>query len=401
MKKLFLFAVAAVALTAACSKQPIQSGSASSPSGFELETPVPVQFASNFARIATKGAGALNYWSAEDLYFYGIERFQDQSGRDSLDLNNLFIANVKETAPNTTDLENPVTEGTVTLHRSLPGGGSEPYYYGNGNYEFFGYYVDDAIVAGSETPVINFSDSTITLPIKIDGTQDIMVGYTDRDLAMSENPLITNKNRLYSAYAIRKWDAMPKMIFKHKLSRFDFSVISGEDAAAGVVNVTGVSVTSDTEADVVVAGQHIYDGLRNVAAQEKLSVPMTAATIPAPAKDGDPAFIGSLMVMPGQSTYEMELSLFQTDATVPSAQPQTMTIDFSKLKVSGTQEKHSQAMPGYKYNITLVVYKFRPVEILVSLEEWKDGGDIVMDPDADEEEVQSGESSGSGEGSGN
>ena len=210
MKKLLLSAVAAVVLTTACSKQAPEAVSSLQEGGFELESAVPVRFASNFGRVATKGAGALNFWSAEDLYFYGIERFKDQNGRDSLDLDNLFIDNVMANAPSTTDLDNPVTEGTITLYRTLEGGGSEPYYYGDGNYEFFGYYVDDAFVAGSETPVVNFADNTIILPVKIDGTQDIMVGYADRDLAVSENPSITNTSRLYSAYAIRKWSATPR-----------------------------------------------------------------------------------------------------------------------------------------------------------------------------------------------
>lgn len=413
MKKLFLFAVAAVALTAACSKQaPDVASNVSRGSDFELEPPVPVQFASNLAHVATKSIGALDYWSAEDLYFYGIERFKDQSGRDSLDLDNLFIANVKETAPNTTDPLHPVTVGTITLNRALPGGGSEPYYYGNGNYEFFGYFVDDA--AGTDpTPTIDFSDSTIILPVKIDGTQDLMVGYADRDSVIkyeyeriSELPMYTDtegpsedavKSRLFSAYAIRKWTVQPKMYFHHKLTRFDFYVQSGESDAAGVIKVAGISVNSNTEADMVVAGQHIYDGLRNIAAPEDLVlnvkapdgsltplVPLTVDNeIPAPAYDAaNPVrtkIDGSLLVMPGQSIYDLTLSLHQDDAQEPSSRPEKTQINFAKL-LGGT---HTQAMPGYKYNITLVVYKFREVEITVSIDEWKEGGDIVLDPDAE------------------
>lgn len=394
MKKYILFAVAAVALTAACSKQPVSTGSASSQSGFELESAVPVRFASNVGRVATKGNGALDAWAGtEPLYFFGIERLKDQQGADSLNMEAPFIKNVSESAP-------VGTSGTITLYNPTVGTGhEEPYYYGNGSYEFFGYYLDDA-GNPAETVLRTTPDTSYVAHITIDGTQDVLVGYADRDTVVNrkgrlEPSVVVNKDRLFSAYAVRKWSAMPEMIFKHKLSRFDFYIRSGEAEAVNTIKVAGIKVESNTEADLVVAGKHIYEGLKEMQNPQSLVlkvkdgdnlVPLTSANaISAPAYDAEhPAendllINGNLLVMPGQQTYNLELTLAQDNATIPSATPQSMVIDFNKLIGGTTGNKFAE--PGYAYKIILVVYKYREVEILVSLEEWKEGGSVVLDPD--------------------
>ena len=395
MKKLFLFAVAAVALTVACSKQPGDSSSATGGS-FELESPVPVQFATNVGRVTTKGNGALDGWAGtESLYFFGIERLKDQQGADSLDMERPFISNVPETAP-------AGTSGSITLYNPAVGSGhEEPYYYGSGNYEFFGYYLDNAGDPAA-TVLRTDPDTSYVTHITIDGTQDVLVGYADRDTVVNRKgrldpPVVVNKERLFSAYAIRKWSAKPEMLFKHKLSRFDFYIRSGEAEAENTIKVAGIRVESNTEADLVVAGKHIYDGLKDVQNPQNLVlqikdgadlVPLTPDNaIPAPAYDAEhpdakDLFIdGSLLVMPGQQTYKLELTLTQDNASVPGGQPQSMVIDFNKL-IGGTSG-NKFAEPGYAYKIILVVYKYPEVEILVSLEEWKEGGSVVWDPDAE------------------
>ena len=396
MKKLFLFAVAAVALTAACSKQATDAASNASQGGFELETPVPVQFASNVGRVTTKGNGALDAWAGDEpLYFFGIERLKDRQGADSLNMDTPFIKNVSELAPTG-------TSGSITLYNPTVGTGHvEPYYYGNGNYEFFGYYLDDA---GDPTATVlrTDPDTSYVAHITIDGTQDVLVGYADRDTVVNRKgrldpPVEVNKDRLFSAYAIRKWSAKPEMLFKHKLSRFDFYVRSGEAEAVNTIKVAGIKVESNTEADLVVAGKHIYDGLKDVQNPQNLVLkvqgadglePLTPANaIPAPAYDvehpdaNDLHINGNLLVIPGDQTYNLELTLTQDNATVPSGSPQSMVIDFNKL-IGGTSG-NKFAEPGYAYKIILVVYKYREVEILVSLEDWQEGGSVVLDPDAE------------------
>ncbi len=396
MKKSILFAVAAVILTAACSKQANIASSAEE-SGFEMETPVPVSFASNIGGVATRSQGALDAWNgSEDLYFFGLERLKDASGADSLDLVRPFIDNVSQKAPAVA----AGTQGTITLYNPAVGDGqTEPYYYGSGNYEFFGYYLDDAgSLDADDVPVIDKQEDAYFTHIAIDGTQDVLVGYADRDSVVNHKietwPAIS-KDRLFSAYAIRKWAARPEMLFKHKLSRFDFYIRSGGADAVGKVKVAGIAVESDTEADVIVAGSRIYEGLQNVASPAALVLKIKDAdnqlvpldetnAIPAPDFDADePISVqipGSLIVMPGQQKYNMQLTLTQDNASVPSGQPQPMVIDFSKI-INGNGNTFAEA--GYIYKITLVVYEYRKVEILVSLDEWKEGGEIIMDPDAE------------------
>ena len=398
MKKLFFFAVAAVAMTAACSKQANLADSGAD-GAFALESPVPVQFASNIGRVTTKGSGALDAWAgSESLYFFGIERLKDQQDADSLNMETPFIKNVSELAPAIAAGES----GRITLYNPTVGTGhEEPYYYGNGNYEFFGYYLDDA-GNPAETVLRTTPDTSYVAHITIDGTQDVLVGYADRDTVVNRKgrldpPVVVNKDRLFSAYAIRKWSAVPEMLFKHKLSRFDFYIRSGEVEAVNTIKVAGIKVESNTEADLVVAGKHIYDGLQDMQNPQNLVltvksgadlVPLTPDNaIPAPAYDAEhPAdndlhINGNLLVMPGQQTYNLELTLTQDNATVPSGSPQSMVIDFNKLIGGVTGNKFAEA--GYAYKIILVVYKHREVEILVSLEEWKEGGSVVLDPDAE------------------
>ena len=394
MKKLFLFAVAAVALTTACSKQ-ANLASPGAEDAFRLESPVPVQFATNVGRVTTKGNGALDGWAgSESLYFFGIERLKDQQGADSLDMARPFISNVPETAP-------AGTSGSITLYNPAVAGHEEPYYYGSGNYEFFGYYLDDA-GDPAETFLRTDPDTSYVTHITIDGTQDVLVGYADRDTVVNRKgrldpPVVVNKERLFSAYAIRKWSAKPEMLFKHKLSRFDFYIRSGEAEAENTIKVAGIRVESNTEADLIVAGKHIYDGLKDVQNPQNLVlqikdgadlVPLTPDNaIPAPDYDAehpeanDLRINGSLLVMPGQQTYPLELTLTQDNASVPGGQPQSMVIDFNKLIGGAAENKFAEA--GYAYKIILVVYKYRDVEILVSLEEWKEGGSVVLDPDAE------------------
>lgn len=396
MKKSILFAVAAVMLTAACSKQ-ADSASSAGNGGFEMEAPVPVSFASNIGGVTTRSLGALDAWDGtEDLYFFGLERLKDASGADSLDLVRPFIDNVSRKAPAVA----AGTQGTITLYNPAVGDGqTEPYYYGSGNYEFFGYYLDDAgSLDADDVPVIDKQEDAYFTHIAIDGTQDVLVGYADRDSVVNHKietwPAIS-KDRLFSAYAIRKWEAKPEMLFKHKLSRFDFYIRSGEADAVGTISVAGISVESDTEADMIVAGSRIYEGLQNVAnpaylalkikdADENLVLLDETNAIPAPDFDAaDPVSVlipGSLLVIPGQEKYKMQLTLTQNNASVPGGQPQPMVIDFSKI-INGNGNTFAEA--GYKYKITLVVYKYREVEILVSLDEWKEGGEIIMDPDAE------------------
>ena len=394
MKKLFLFAVAAVALTAACSKQPVQSGSASSPSGFELEADVPVRFASNVGRVATKGIGALDDWNpSQELYFFGIERLKDQTGSDSLNLAAPFIYNVSA---------NP--EDTITLYNPTIGAGhEEPYYYGDGNYEFYGYFLDDAGTVGLDGESITRTDDAYVAHIEIDGAQDVLVGYADRDTVVNRKgrktpPVTVNKDRLFSAYAIRKWDAKPDMIFRHKLSRFDFQIRSGEPAAAGKVKVTGIGVVSNTKADVVVAGNSIYQDLYNISTPDTLTLQVkvedaaaaagyhldtlkniTGGGILAPDYGGlDKDIDGSILAIPFDAKYALKLDLEQPGAVVPVTKTQWLNIDFSTL-ASGER----YAKPGYKYKVTLVVYETKPVEIVLSLAPWEEGDSFVLDPDAE------------------
>jgi len=107
--------------------------------------------------------------------------------------------------------------------------GTINYYPPAGNFDFFGYHADDAVAT---TAAIAKTDELWTVPFTIDGTQDLMS--TKAELTPTQvSEMGTNRpNDYYSAYAARK-GVHPTLTFKHLLTRLQFSVKAGNDAAAG------------------------------------------------------------------------------------------------------------------------------------------------------------------------
>jgi len=99
-------------------------------------------------------------------------------------------------------------------------------------YDFWGYRLDNSETDGAAVPTATPGDPTfngyddanatqITVPFKIDGTQDIMVATTT---AADPNNYVTNHpNLIYSAKSARN-GVMPNLSFKHLLSSLTFKV---------------------------------------------------------------------------------------------------------------------------------------------------------------------------------
>ena len=368
MKKSLLFAALAVTVAAACSKtgsvpqEPADKGEA-----------VPVLLSVSSPRsIEVKSTGAATgQWSGQTLNIYSYE-----AGVADYSTATAFIDNVEATAP-TSELT-----GAITLTNPAT---QEPFYYAAGKYyDFFGYYIDDAATA---TPSV-LADG-VYVPFTIDGSQDLMVATSDKaaDIAAAGSPEVAEE-RVYSAYAARR-SVQPKLVFKHQLARFTFEIVAGVESGNNV-NVDGISIESVASGELKVVGAD--RGLANLASdkvelklQEKSENGTTMQAL-SPVKpnayDGTKTNVKSigesLMVVPGEASYKLTVYTSQEGTTTPIA-PLEQILNIANI--TGAPEGAVAFEAGYTYKVTIVVYGLEEVKISVELEEWKDGGSTIIDPD--------------------
>ena len=364
MKKYFFLAAAALVALAACSKSPIAESV--DPDEVFAETDLyPITFSSNVVstKSQVKGGGSVAAWdNSQTLYVYGIKRDEATA---VLDLNEgIQINNVAAVAPD------GVTEGAINVYDPAYPGEDRPFYYDNSaRYDFFGYYVDDAFVAGQEDPELDTDAGTITLPVEIDGTQDVMLAYADRDSAVAGTAYSAAK--MFSAYGVRK-GIIPNLKFEHQLSRFIFQVKKGtvpdggeQVVQPGVLYINSLSVDSYANALMTIVGEN-----------RGLAIPVDAELTYFPLTDRGTAFgqtlvegtakvLGeSVMVMPGRETYNLKFIL-ENEAGV---QQETNNMSFN---IAGG------ALAGKSYTITLTVYNLETIQINVSLVDWDDNTDPI------------------------
>ena len=356
----------------------------------------------------------MNVWAGQTLWVYMLQKgsmdlaYYKAPAVGGVATPDVEVFNNKKfTAP---DAANNTKSGLATT-----ADGTIAYYPVSGNYDFWGYRVDDA--AGA-TPVVKIVDDNgdevaadqatkRVVDIEIDGSQDIMAGKAEPS-ADEVAKLGNYADNFYSAYAARK-GVQPNITFNHLLTRFTFEVRAGSKATAGLpaggntdaVKVTGVSVDSKTTGTLTVA----YTGATKEAAElltftgdasaltlkqrdaaladnnaplvalEPVSLTWTddAATI------GDVIKVGeALLVAPGETEYPLTISLSQdvleqlTGAKVTRPLEQKATI-----KMDGTKKFE----PGKSYKVTITVYGLQEIEVTATLVPWADGGSIDIDDD--------------------
>ncbi len=357
MKKYFFLAAAALVALAACSKSPIvesvNAGEAvvDPDEIFTGSEKYPIAFASNVVttKAMVKGGGSIEAWNNQTLYVYGITRdvaADTLYWKDGVEIENVPV--VPESG----------VKDTILVKDAL----DNPYYYDNSaRYDFFGYYVDDAFVTGQETPENNAG--TITLPIKIDGTQDVMLAYADRDSAVKGTTYSAEK--MFSAYGVRK-GIIPNLTFKHQLSRFIFKVIKGEDPNSDVakVYVDSLCVESFADAEMTIVGANRGLAVPDGAEMEEFYLTNRGVDLAPVLVEGTTALtLGeSMMVMPGQESYNLKFRIGNQPAGTSEIVHQW--VKGQSIPISGG------ALAGKSYTITLTVYNLQPVKISVELEPW-------------------------------
>ncbi len=371
MKKIHLLAAVAFAALAGCTKStqgtdqvitdPIDDG-----------TPVPVLFsAASPANIQLKSVGAVETaWNSQELKIYGYDRTVTDFTSEA------FIENVSATAPASGN------KGGITVTNENANG--EPFYYVTGKYyDFYGYHIDDAATGEP----VKAADSVV-VPFTIDGSQDLMIAKADQqtDIEAAGKTDAVSADKAYSAYAARR-GVQPNLLFKHQLAKFTFEIVAGSEAANDVY-VTDVKIVSKYKGNLEVVGAarglvDVEDETAELSLQERLENGIQTLTEVQPeAYDGTKTNVKgigeSLMVIPGESSYKLLINTRQ-DGVTTTIDPQEYTLEIGKI--TGAPEGATAFEAGYSYKVTLVIYGLEKVEITAELEDWKDGGSTIIDPD--------------------
>lgn len=416
MKKMFFFALAAAGMLTACSNDDTLGGN-----GEQNVSEQQIRLGVASSKVQTRGTGTVggmtdaeNVWAGQTLWVYMLQK-------GSMDLAYYKAPAVGTTAAAETEVFNnkkfnaPNAADNTKSGLATTADGTIAYYPVSGNYDFWGYRVDDAVEGDPVVKLVNDAGDEVAadqatkrvVDIKIDGSQDIMAGKA----APSTDEVAKLGNyadNFYSAYAARK-GVQPNITFNHLLTRFTFEVRAGSKATAGLpaggntdaVKVTGVSVDSKTTGTLTVAytgetkaaadlltftgdasaltlkqrDAALADNNAPLVALEPVSLTWTddAATI------GDVIKVGeALLVAPGQTEYPLTIALSQdvlqkvgeTKVTMPLEQKATIKMDGVKA-----------FEPGKSYKVTITVYGLEEIKVTATLVPWVDGGSIDIDDD--------------------
>lgn len=266
MKKYFYIAAAALIAVVACQKNSsVEENSPLQSDG----TKTAITFGTNVVSKITKGEGPLDNWGEQTLWVYGFSRDHWYDENPTFDAAHAYINCVPATAPASG------TEGTIKVYDY----DKLPFFYEYTDniyttYDFYGLYVDDAVVEdeyeyeyeeGKTIALPTLKDiimdgTTISVPFEIDGTQDLMIAHADREKQLgtyntdhSDNQ-IADKGYLYSGYTARK-GLHPNLEFEHKLTRFDFKVKIGVGSSLteGELEIEKMTIDSYTKGTLYVA----------------------------------------------------------------------------------------------------------------------------------------------------
>lgn len=416
MKKMFFFALAAAGMLTACSNEDTLGGN-------ENVSEQQIRLGVASSKVQTRGTGTVggmtdteNVWAGQTLWVYMLQK-------GSMDLAYYKSPAVGTTAAAETkvfdnkEFKAPNTADNTKSGLATTADGTIAYYPVSGNYDFWGYRVDDAVTGTPDVKTVNDNGDEVAadqatkrvVEIEIDGSQDIMAGK-----AVPSTDEVTKlggyAENFYSAYAARK-GVQPNITFNHLLTRFTFEVRAGSKATAGLpaggntdaVKVTGVSVNSKTTGTLTVA----YTGetktaadllaftgdasplklMQRDAAAADNNAPLVALQPVSLTWTDDAATIGdvlkigeALLVAPGETEYPLTIALSQDVLQTVGATKVTMPLE---QKATIKMEGGKKFEPGKSYKVTITVYGLEDIRVTATLVPWADGGSIDIDDDRD------------------
>lgn len=420
MKKMFFFALAAAGMLTACSNEDTLGGN-----GEQNVSEQQIRLGVASSKVQTRGTGTVggmtddeNKWAGQTLWVYMLQKGSMELGYYKTPTEAAGAA-VGTAVFDNKEFKAPNTAASTVSGLATTADGAIAYYPVSGNYDFWGYRVDDAVTGTPDVKLVDDTDTEVeanaatkrVVAIKINGSQDIMAGKATP--STDEVTKLGNYDKnFYSAYAARK-GVQPNITFNHLLTRFTFEVRAGSKATAGegasgnteAVRVQGISVESLTDGKLTVA----YKGETKNAADlltftgdaspltlkqradatadhndplvDLVEVPLTWPA-DADATVGDVIPVGeALLVAPGQTEYPLTIALAQkVKKNTTAADKEDMDLEQkATIKMDGTKTFE----PGKSYKVTITVYGLEEIEVTATLVPWADGGSIDIDDDRD------------------
>lgn len=416
MKKMFFFALAAAGMLTACSNEDTLGGN-----GEQNVPEQQIRLGVASSKVQTRGTGTVggmtdaeNKWAGQTLWVYMLQKGSMELGYYKTPADAAGAA-VGTAVFDNKEFKAPNTAASTVSGLATTADGTIAYYPVSGNYDFWGYRVDDAVTGTPDVKLVDDTDNEVAadqatkrvVDITIDGSQDIMVGKAVPS-ADEVTKLGDYADKFYSAYAARK-GVQPNITFNHLLTRFTFEVRAGSKATAGLpaggntdaVKVTGVSVDSKTTGTLTVA----YTGATKEAAdlltftgdasplklQQRSATavdnndplvalePVSLTWTDENAAMGDVLKIGeALLVAPGETEYPLTIALSQDVLQKVGEAKVTMPLEQkATIKMDGTKKFE----PGKSYKVTITVYGLEKIEVTATLVPWVDGGSIDIDDD--------------------
>ena len=349
MKKIFAFAIAAVTMTVGCQKIQELVNPDRNQTSFDDNEPVEITFNTNVVNVETKANGSVTTFdpAKHTLYVYGL---------------NTTNNGVKEITNALATTNAGATPASLTLDK--------PYFY-NGTddqYDFYGYYVDDA--ADPATVAADY-----TLPVTITGQQDILLAK-----ALGED---SGTNGAYSAKTARA-SIVPNLQFEHQMSQFSFKV---RNCGSYDITLKGLSLNTINKGTLTVAGDSQgLVALTGDANKADIEVSTTEQSL-AKVDKSDPAnytAIGQPIMVFSENAYTVILYLWQTGMEANKVRkvtvPVTITNSEEDLIDAGYQAGDTPgALKGYAYEINVTVYSLEEISVTASIVGWKTGDTFVFD----------------------
>ena len=321
----------------------------------------------------------ISTWNREELMVFGIHR---RNGNPDLSSSGRYIDGADGNAP-------VGATGLITLNNPSTG---LPYFYPlQGTLDFFACYLgkradnegakvpgdlfEDSLVKKINEKYISLSDMTLGFTITVDGTQDIMTAYADRDAdcrsASNPGSYIISPDEAYGSQSARM-GVYPKLKFSHVLTRLSFSA----KAMTEGLTVTDVRAAGRNSARLMPVRpnpstrssfEYLPGGDQGSLAVEGIRYPVPLSTTSA--KD-----IGETMMIPGGSSCMVYLDLKQLG--IDEVATTSVSVDLTTIESGMTFQE------GMWYDIVLSVYGAQRVEFAVAMNPWRSGyGEFDIDND--------------------
>lgn len=277
-------------------------------------------------------------------------------------------------------------------------------------YNFFAYHIDDC------QPTVQRLQDRIVATFDVNGSQDLLYGaapkldlklleekYSRADLTQQEKNIIVNANG-YSTYAAHR-DIHPTIDLDHAMSRFIFQAFPGDETsdnirikhvkmlAAKTCKLTVAARTTD-EIGVEYSDEKDWMTLMQWSDEKEKMVDMDTAVVRFTPEmksqqwyERDHVDLGSSLVLAPSGEYRLLLEYEQYLFWDGKWQWRDLTSEYT-IKAPENQlynwDEKSQSyifLPGYQYTVKIAVYGLSPIKVTANISNWKEGGDIFIDPD--------------------